>query len=140
MNALVAGVIGALTAVMLYLNGALAHRIGNYAAGSVIHLTGLLLITLMLLLTRSNLPVRRPIAPRLLTGGALGFLTVLCANVGVAKLGVALTLALGLVGQTVSALVIDQHGWFGASVVRVDRRHYGSLTLMAAGIAVMALA
>jgi transporter family-2 protein len=54
------------------------------------------------------------------------------------SLGVSLTLALGLLGQTISALAIDHFGWLGACVVTFDRRKIGSLALIASGIAVMA--
>lgn len=138
MYTIFSSLIGALLAVMIYLNGELANRIGNYAASIFIHLTGLFLVTLILLLTRSKTPFQKAIPPILLSGGALGFLTVVFVNVGFINLGVSLTLALGLLGQTVSALVIDHFGWLGASVVKFDRRKIGSLALIAAGIAVMA--
>ncbi len=138
MYTFLSGLIGALTAVMIELNGGLANRVGNYASSTFIHLTGLILVALMLLLTRSKTPFQHAIPPTLLSGGALGFLTVVCANVGFMNLGVSLTLALGLLGQTVSALAIDHFGWLGASVVRSDRRKIGSLALIASGIVAMA--
>ena len=130
--------IGALLAVMIYLNGQLANHIGNYAASGLIHLTGLILVSLILLLTQSKNPFQKGISPVLLSGGVLGFLTVVLANVGFMSLGVCLTLALGLLGQTVSALAIDHFGWFGTTVVKFDRRKIGSLTLIIAGIAALA--
>jgi transporter family-2 protein len=138
MYTIFSSLIGALLAVMIYLNGELANHIGNYASSSFIHLTGLILVTLILLLTRSETPFQKGLSPMLLSGGVLGFLTVVCANVGFINLGVSLTLALGLLGQTVSALVIDHFGWFGAPAARFDRRKIGSLALIASGITVMA--
>lgn len=138
MYTIFSSLIGALMAVMLYLNGELANRMGNYAASSFIHLTGLLLVCLLLLLTRSGTPFRKGIPPVLLSGGALGFLTVVFVNVGFMNLGVSVPLTLGLLGQTVSALVIDHFGWFGVPTVKFDRRKIASLALIAGGIAVMA--
>jgi bacterial/archaeal transporter family-2 protein len=138
MYTFLSGLIGALTAVMIELNGGLAKDIGNYASSIFIHLTGLILVALILLLSRSKPPFQKTVSPILLSGGALGFLTVVCANVGFMSLGVSLTLALGLLGQTVAALVIDHFGWLGAPVVTFDRRKIGSLALIACGIAVMA--
>lgn len=132
------GVIGALAAVMILLNGALASRIGNAASNAVVHLTGLILIILTLLATRSKSPFQSAVPPALLSGGALGFLTVLCANAGFIRLGVSLTLALGLLGQAIAALAIDQYGWLGAPAVAFDWRKLGCLALVAAGIGVMA--
>lgn len=138
MYTILSSLVGAMLAVMIYLNGELASHIGNYAASIFIHLTGLVLVVLILLLTRSETPFQKGVSPILLSGGALGFLTVVFANVGFINLGVSLTLALGLLGQTVSALVIDHFGWFGASVVRFNRGKIGGLALITAGIAVMA--
>lgn len=138
MYSIFSGLIGVLTAIMIYLNGALASRIGNYAASSVIHLIGLLLIGAVLLLTRAKSPFQPAIPPILLGGGALGFLTVVFANLGVSRLGVSLTLALGLLGQTAVSLAIDHFGWIGARAVPFDRRKLGSLVLIVGGIAVMA--
>jgi transporter family-2 protein len=138
MYTILSGVIGALTAAMIELNGGLANRIGNYASSTFIHLSGLLLVALMLVLSRSKSPFHKTVPPMLLSGGALGFLTVVCANVGFMSLGVSLTLALGLLGQTISALAFDHFGWLGACVVTFDRRKIGSLALIASGIAVMA--
>ena len=139
MYSILSALIGALTALMIALNGELAGHIGNYAASSVIHLTGLILVALLLLLTRSASPFQGRIRPWLLSGGALGFLTVAGANIGVLRLGVSLTLALGLFGQIVSALAVDHFGWLGAPVVRFDRRKIASLGLIAAGIACLAI-
>jgi bacterial/archaeal transporter family-2 protein len=138
MYTILSGLIGALTAVMIELNGGLAKGIGNYASSIFIHLTGLILVGLMLLLTGSKTPFQKAVPPMLLSGGALGFLTVVCANVGFMSLGVSLTLALGLLGQIVSALAIDHFGWLEAPVMTFDRRKIGSLALIASGIAVMA--
>jgi bacterial/archaeal transporter family-2 protein len=140
MYSILSALIGALTAVMISLNGELANRIGNYASSSVIHLTGLILVALILLLTRAKPPFQKAIPPLLLSGGALGFLTVVCANIGFMRLGVSLTVSLGLLGQIVSALAIDRFGWLGAPVVSFNRKKITSLGLIVAGIAVMAYA
>jgi transporter family-2 protein len=138
MYTIFSALLGGLTAVMIFLNGELANGIGNYASSSVIHLTGLLLVVVTLRVTKSKTPFQRGVSPILLSGGALGFLTVVFANVGFMALGVSLTLALGLFGQIVSALVVDHFGWFGACQVRFDGRKIGSLALIALGITVMA--
>lgn len=69
MYTIFSSLIGALLAVMIYLNGELANHIGNYAASIFIHLTGLILVCLVLLLTRSKIPFRKGIPPVLLSGG-----------------------------------------------------------------------
>ncbi|HEU4322236.1 MAG TPA: DMT family transporter [Roseiflexaceae bacterium] len=138
MYGMFAALLGALTAVMIALNGELAQYLGNAASGVVAHLTGLLLVVLLIVLARAERPLRQAVPPLLLGGGALGALTVLFANIGVLALGVSLTLALGLLGQTLSALAIDHFGWLGAPAVPFDRRRLATVALIVAGIAVMA--
>ena len=138
MYAILSSLVGALTAVMIELNGGLAKGMGNYASSTFIHLTGLILVGLMLFLTGSKLSFQKALPPLFLSGGALGFLTVVCANIGFVSLGISLTLALGLLGQTVSALASDHCGWLGTPFVAFDRWKIGSLALIASGIAVMA--
>lgn len=131
------GLIGALTALMITLNGELAARLGNYASSVVVHGSGLILVVVTLFVTRSKTPFRRGLSPALLSGGAIGFLTVIFANLGFMTIGVSLTLALGLLGQTVSALVVDHRGWLGSPVSPLDARKVASLALIASGLAVM---
>jgi transporter family-2 protein len=138
MYVLFSGLIGALTALMITLNGELAAHLGNYASSVVVHGTGLVLIVLTLFVTRSKTPLRHGLSPALLSGGAIGFLTVVFANLGFMTIGVSTTLALGLFGQTVSALVIDHHGWLGARFSPFDTRKLVSIAFIASGIAVMA--
>ncbi|WP_088894781.1 DMT family transporter [Leptolyngbya ohadii] len=137
MYTLLSSFIGALLAVMVFLNGLLANQIGNAASSTFIHLTGLILVTLILLVTQPKFPARKPIPPLLLSGGVLGCLTVVCANAGFSRLRVSLTLALSLFGQTISSLAIDHWGWLEMPTVAFDRRKIGSLALVLLGIVVM---
>ena len=61
------------------------------------------------------------------------------ANVGFVSLGLVLTQALGLLGQVLSALVIDHFGWLGSPIRRFDGGRAASLVPIVAGIALMAL-
>ncbi len=140
MYVLLSLLLGALTAAMVTLNGELAARVGSSASSGIVHLVGLVLVALILVATRSASPFRRGLSPSRLPGGAVGFLTVVFANAGFVEIGVSLTLALGLLGQTLSAVMMDHFGWLAARTVPADRRKLGSLALIAAGIAVMAFA
>lgn len=139
MYSLLSTLLGVLTALMVALNGALAQSIGNAPATGIIHLIGLLLVTPLTLLSPEQPRPRLTFSPWLLAGGALGFLTVACANASLARLDVSLVLALSLFGQSVSALVIDHYGWLGATVVRFQWSKLASLALILVGIVVMAV-
>ncbi|MBX7223670.1 MAG: DMT family transporter [Blastocatellia bacterium] len=138
MSVLLSLFMGALTAIMTFLNGVLAAHLGAYASSTFIHLTGLLLVLAVLGLVRSAPRGRKKVSPLLFSGGAIGFLTVVFASRGFLYLGVSLTLALGLLGQTISAVVIDHYGWFGTPVVPFGRGKLVSIGLIVMGVAVMA--
>lgn len=139
MYRLLAALLGVLTALMITLNGALAHALGNTPATTIIHLIGLLLVTPLTLLSPESPPPRPTFSRWLLVGGAAGFLTVACANASLVRLDVSLALALSILGQSVSALLIDHYGWLGARVARFQWPKLASLALILAGIVVMAL-
>ena len=44
------------------------------------------------------------------TGGLIGVLTVIFSSLGFSKLGVSLTVSLGLFGQLVTSIIIDHFG------------------------------
>lgn len=137
MYAALSAAIGALTSVMILMNGVLAQHVGNYAASAFVHLTGLAAVSLALLVSRSGPSVTR-FKLAMLSGGALGFSTVVLANTGFATLGVSLTLGLGLLGQTVASIGVDHFGILGAPRVPLTWRRVGAVMLIVAGIAFMA--
>jgi transporter family-2 protein len=127
---------GLLISVMIYFNGILALHYGIYTSTLYIHLSGFVLITAIVLITRA-----RPFAKRhawyLYLGGMLGVLTIVFNNVAFGRISVSALLALVLLGQTVSGLAIDQVGWIGMPRHPFNKRRIIGLLLTIAGIAVM---
>lgn len=128
---------GVLIAVMLLFNGVLADSVGNYASTVLIHVVGLVTVCFVLLLTRSKIKIPKGIPFYLFTAGVIGVFTVLFNNIGFLALGGLLTIALGLLGQTLTSIVIDHFGWFGLPKVKFSKKKSIGLVLMAAGIVVM---
>lgn len=156
---------GSLTALMILLNGALAGMIGNYHASVYIHLTGLTLVSVLYwkekrvdrrgelakgceeslnhpgeLAKQNQTSVNqkaKKIPPILWTGGAIGFFTVIFTNLGFSTLGVSLTLALSLLGQTASSACIDHFGLFGTKRLPIGGKRLGSLVFIFSGIVLM---
>ncbi len=139
MSKTISGVIGILIAIMILFNGALAQAIGNYASSVYIHATGLILISFILLATRSRTPFQKGIPPAFFLGGALGVFTVLFNNIGFSALGVSVTLALGLMGQALTSLFVDHYGWFGLAKLKFRREKLIGLLFIAVGIVVMTI-
>jgi transporter family-2 protein len=139
MNMALSALTGSLAAVMIYLNGLLAARLGSLAANLLAHASGLALALAVLPLARPGRILPRGLPLPWLAGGALGCLTVYFANAGFMRLGVSMTIGLGLLGQLLSSMAVDHFGCFG-SPVRKFRADSGlGLAVMLGGILVMSL-
>lgn len=131
---------GVLIAVMILFNGQLGVAWGNYHATVFVHLSGLFVITLVLLFKRISLKNTLRAAPwQSYLGGFIGILGVVGNNLSFAALGVSVTLALGLLGQTAAALVVDSFGLLGAKKIPFDGRRLVGAALIAAGAVAMML-
>lgn len=106
---------GILVSVMIAFNGGLAEHYGVYSAAIIIHVTGLIFITAMVLLKKDRVfsILFEKHSVFLYTGGAIGVLTIVFHNLSFGRISVSAILALGLLGQSVTGLVIDQYGLLG---------------------------
>lgn len=127
---------GILLAIMVLLNGDMGTAYGNYNSSVLIHFIGLIGIIVVLFATKSKMSIKH-ISPFLFSGGAIGVLTVLFSNVGYQFLGISMTLALGLLGQTISSMIIDEYGLLGMKVEKFNRKKIIGVVFIIAGIIVM---
>lgn len=130
---------GVLISVMVAFNGQLTAAHGIYTASAVIHVTGLVFVSLLLIAKR-ELPF--PLASRgipfyLYLGGAAGVITVVLTNFAFGQITVSALLAMGLFGQSLSGIAVDQFGLFGMARHPFNRRKLIGLALMLSGIGVM---
>ncbi|HBE77200.1 MAG TPA: hypothetical protein DDW65_05390, partial [Firmicutes bacterium] len=70
----------------------------------------------------------------LFLGGAIGVATTLFNNFAFGKISISAIVALGLLGQTVTALVIDQFGLLGMPIRKFNKGKLGGLLLSALGV------
>lgn len=138
MSAFLSILSGFLITMMILMNATLSSALGPYTANVVIHGIGLILITLFLLLNRTHLIQKKELPLWLYTGGMIGILTVFFSNYSFFNLGASLTLALGLLGQSLTALVVDHYGFFGAHKHPFHIKKLAGLAIIATGITVMA--
>ena len=110
-----------LIAVMILVNGVLTQTYGLYEATVIIHIVGLILITTVCLLRREKLFSVRGIRWTAFLGGAVGVLTTIFNNECYGKIDVSAIIALNLVGQAISSIIIDQFGLFGMPVSRLSK-------------------
>jgi len=137
---------GVLITVMVAFNGNVTARHGMYTATVVIHLVGLLCVSLLLLAKREK-PIMlgvtgengQRIPVYMYLGGAVGVITVLLTNFAFGSISVSALMALGLFGQSLSAIAVDQYGLFGMVRHPFNRRKIIGLALMLCGIGVMVM-
>ena len=139
MAAVIAMISGALSAITVAQNGDLARYFGNIPATVIVHVVGLATMLLWLALRRGKIRWNRATPWYGYFGGVLGVLTVLGCNVSFAALGVSVSVALMLLGQTLLGAAIDQFGLLGAARRPFRRQHALSFLLIAGGITVMLL-
>ncbi len=103
-------ILGLLSTVMVTMNGKLGAHYGTYSSTAIIHILGILTISVILLFKRERIKVNQPLW--LYLGGAVGFFTVIFNNISFGRISVSAILALGLLGQSLASLVFDQFGLF----------------------------
>jgi transporter family-2 protein len=139
MNNLISAFIGALIAVMIMINGTLSNALGNYTSTIFIHIIGLFAITIVLLASRQKLVIKKGIPFYLYSAGAIGVFTVLFNNLTFSSLGVSLTLALGLLGQSITSIIIDHFGLLGMKVTKYQKKKFIGLIFIISGIVIMSV-
>jgi len=127
---------GILISVMVAFNGGLTEQYDIYSATVIIHIVGLMLISAVVLIKRERLFAKR-YAWFLYLGGAIGVMTTIFNNFSFGRISVSAILALGLFGQSVAGLIIDQYGFFGMPKHPFTRQKLIGLLLIIAGIGSM---
>ena len=138
-NRFISIIIGAIISVMILSNGTLSNAFGIFSSSIIIHIVGLIAIILVLILSKSKYKIDRQIPLYLYSAGAIGVFTVAFTNLSFAKLGVSLTLALGLLGQSIISIIIDHFGMLGMKIMRFNHKKYIGLFLIAFGIFIMTI-
>ncbi len=128
---------GGLTAIMVTFNGVLAGNLDNFIALIIIHIVGLITVGAIILLKQKKFDFNKDIPFYYFTGGAFGVFLVFFNNITFNAIGVSLTLALGLLGQSVAAIIIDHFGLIGIKASRFDRRKIIGFGIIFAGIVFM---
>ena len=127
---------GLLITGLIASNGGLSEHYGIYTASVIIHMVGLIAMTVTLLIRRES-PFAHSAAWILYIGGGIGVLTTLFNNFAFGFITVSALLALNLLGQSVTGLLVDQFGLMGMARHPFHMRKLAGLALVIAGIIVM---
>lgn len=137
MDNFIAIFIGLLLSIMIQFNKVLSLKIGNYSATVLIHLVGLIGVMALIVLTKRKFKFKRGIPIVYYSGGAIGVLTVLFTNISVSGIGISLTVAIGLLGQSIISLIIDTFGLFGVDKRKFDFKKLIAFIIILSGIIIM---
>jgi transporter family-2 protein len=127
---------GILISVMVAFNGGLTKQYGVYSATVIVHITGLILISVLVLLKRERVFSKKH-TWFLYLGGAIGVLTTVFNNMAFGRISISAILALGLFGQSITGLIIDQYGLFNMPKHPFSKRKYIGFFLILGGIVSM---
>lgn len=131
--------IGFLIAIMVTFNGTLSNNIGTINATFLIHLIGLVTLIIFLKVTNRKIIFSKDIPLVLFTGGFFGVVITIFNNINFATLGVSLTLALGLLGQSITSLIIDHYGILDMKIRKFNKRKIYGFIIIFIGIIIMAV-
>lgn len=130
---------GIFVAVMVAINGQLTSYYGLYSATVVIHLVGLIFISMLLAIRKERFFAAKKLPFYLYLGGAVGFATVVFNNMAFGKISVSAILAIGLLGQCLTSLVFDQYGFFNMPKHAFVKTKLIGIALVVLGIALMVM-
>lgn len=137
MEILLALLSGCVVTIMIAMNGQLSNHFGLYFATVLIHAIGLATIYIICHMKKAKLHFKNGVPFYLYTGGMIGVLTVFFNNLTIGSIGASLVTALGLLGQLVSSLILEQKGWLGSIQSTITKEKLISLCIILIGIGVM---
>lgn len=137
MNLLLSFLTGCIIALMILLNGTLSIGVGNYTATMIIHIVGLVVLLLYGFATGKKLKHAKK-APLLhYSAGAIGVATVVLNNLCFPQLGASITLSLGLLGQSLLAILVDHFGLFQMPIRKFKPKKLMGMAIIVGGILLM---
>ncbi len=128
--------IGLIITIMVVFNGELTSFYGVYISTAIIHIVGLIFVSILCVFKKIPL-ITKKISFLLYTGGAIGVLTILFNNLAFNKISVSAIVALSLLGQAITSIIIDNYGFFDMPKQVFNKKKYISLLFMILGVIYM---
>lgn len=129
--------IGFCCAFMLVQNGALSDGVGVYLSTVLIHVVGLVTVGLVQLFRRQSLKPRAKLPFYYFLGGLFGVIPTAFNNIAFGVISVSAILALGLLGQSLTSILIDHFGLFGVKKQPFRKEKLVGIGFVVGGIALM---
>jgi transporter family-2 protein len=114
--------------------GAMSQRVGGAASSFIVHASGAILSSLLLLARGGEMIHNwRTLPWYMLCSGAFGLVLYLTLAHTLPRLGATTAVTLIIVGQLMMGMLIDQFGWFGVSIRPIDGWRVAAVALLLAG-------
>lgn len=134
MNRLLASSAGALIAIMIMVNGTLASWTGIATSMVLIHIVGLIAIMMLYIKDKTVPRLRFEYPWHYYISGLLGLFLVFSNTICFNSLGATLTIAFGLLGQSIFSLIIDRFGLFERKKRHIERYEFLGIAVIAFGL------
>ena len=128
---------GVTLAVMVSLNGNLTAQYGVFPAAAIIHAVGSIAAVILCAFQKEKRKILGHKPLWIYLGGAIGVSTTVFQNIAYGNISMTGLIALGLLGQTATSLLIDAFGLFGMKRNRFRPESVPGLLLSLAGILIM---
>lgn len=114
--------------------GAIGQKLGGTASSFVVHLSGLIFSAILLVLQGGE-RIRdwRTLPWYMLGAGVFGLILYQTINITLPRLGSTTMIALIIIGQLLTGIVIDHFGWFGVTARPVDLTRLIGLVVLFVG-------
>lgn len=137
-------VVGSLNVIQSGINGQVRLRVGDpwHAAFISTSVSTIALLLVGAFATQRVVPNLGEVARGpwwLWTGGLLGAVYVAVALIAVSRLGSAVLYSLIVFGQLITAIVMDQYGWFGVPIHEVNVPRVIGVMLLIGGVVLIRL-
>jgi transporter family-2 protein len=128
---------GCVISVMIALNGKLTAFYGIFSASVIIHIVGTLFSFILIKARRMKLNFSRSIPLWFFLGGVIGVGSTVFNNLAFGRISMTSIVALGLLGQTVTSIIIDSFGLMGMTKRPLGWAKVPGLVIAVGGIAFM---
>lgn len=139
LNVIFAVLVGALSAGLIPVNGALSDKYGDFFANMIYNLVALGSAVVVLLIRRPRIKPESKLPVLAYAGGVVGFFFVLFNNFAFGKISVSAILGLCLLGQSIMSVFVDRFGLFKMPKKEFRPEKFIGLAVIAGGIVVLLL-
>lgn len=128
---------GVLLALMISINGNLSAEYPMFTAAVIIHIVGSILAVILCALQKDKSPIWHHQPKWMYLGGAIGVFIVVFQNTAFQYISITSVVALGLLGQTMTSLIVDNFGLFGMERRPLQKYSFIGLAIALVGIFMM---